>query len=140
MVKKILQWEGEIKKETKILNVDADKHLLTDQENITYEYNNLIWAADLKTLYRIVKVDKSFLKNQKLFEDTKEHIFKSRGGDSVFSLFLEVDEPLESFEKISNGHLFYTPSRQGLGQTHRIDLQNLLENLRTCLKKKFIYG
>ena len=38
-------------------------------------------------------------------------MLKNRGGDSVFSLFLEVDEPLESFRKIANGHFFYTPSK-----------------------------
>ena len=40
-------------------------------------------------------------------------MLKNRGGDSVFSLFLEVDEPLESFRKIANGHFFYTPSKTG---------------------------
>ncbi|MBW6441697.1 NAD(P)/FAD-dependent oxidoreductase [Patescibacteria group bacterium] len=138
MEKKILERGGEIKKETKIVKVDANKHLLKDQGNITYEYNNLIWAADLKTLYRIVKVDNSLLKNEKVFENTKKHILESRGGDSVFSFFLEVDEPLESFKRITNGHLFYTPSKQGLGQTHRGDLQNLLENFEN-LSKEEIY-
>lgn len=138
MEEKILQREGEIKTETKIVKVDAEKHLLKDEANITYEYNNLIWAADLKTLYRIVRTENLLPKNKKKFELTKKHISKSRGGDSVFSLFIEVDEPLESFKKISNGHLFYTPSKQGLGEIHRGDLQNLLKNFEK-LSRKEIY-
>ncbi len=31
----------------------------------------------------------------------------------------KVDKALESFAQIATGHFFYTPSRQGLGQTHR---------------------
>jgi phytoene dehydrogenase-like protein len=53
---------------------------------------------------------------------------RSRGGDSVFSLFLEVDEPLESFKSIANGHFFYTPSKKGLGEIHRSELNTLLQN------------
>jgi phytoene dehydrogenase-like protein len=43
-------------------------------------------------------------------------------------LFLEVDEPLESFGKIAHGHFFYTPLKQGLGETHRKELDDLLNN------------
>lgn len=138
MEKKISQWGKEIRKETKIIEVDSDKHLLKDQENRIYEYTNLIWAADLKTLYRVVKTDNLLIKDKKEFEETKKHIFQSRVGDSVFSLFLEVDEPLDSFKEIANGHLFYTPSKSGLGQTHRDELQNILENFEN-LSKKEIY-
>jgi phytoene dehydrogenase-like protein len=55
-------------------------------------------------------------------------MLKNRGGDSVFSLFLEVDEPLESFRKIALGHFFYTPSRIGLGETHRGELDYIIAN------------
>ena len=34
---------------------------------------------------------------------------------TVFTLFLEIDEPLETFGNISRGHFFYTPSKRGLG-------------------------
>lgn len=132
--KKILEWNGEIKKETRIVEIDADKHVLKDQANSEYEYNNLIWAADLKTLYRIVKINNLPPKNKKAFENTKKQMLESRGGDSVFTLFLEVDEPIESFKKITNGHLFYTPSRKGLGETHREELSNMLSKFEKLQK------
>ena len=56
----------------------------------------------------------------------KNKLEQHRGGDSVFTLFLEVDEPLETFQKISNGHFFYTPSKAGLGDTLWADLDALL--------------
>jgi phytoene dehydrogenase-like protein len=34
---------------------------------------------------------------------------------------------LESFKKIANGHFFYSPSKQGLGETHWSNLAEILE-------------
>ncbi len=49
---KVTERGGEIKTETKITEVIPEKFLVTDENNITYKYKNLIWAADLKTLYK----------------------------------------------------------------------------------------
>ena len=65
-------------------------------------------------------------------------MLKNRGGDSVSSLFLEVDEPLESFRKIANGHFFYTPSILGLSETHREELDFLLSNFEKVGKKQVL--
>ena len=135
---KILECGGEIKTETTIIEVMADKCLLRDQNNISYKYDNLIWAADLKTLYKIADAEGLLPKIKTKFEETKNKMLKNRGGDSVFSLFLEVDEPLESFRKIANGHFFYTPSKSGLGETSREELNNLLSNFEKVEKKQIL--
>jgi phytoene dehydrogenase-like protein len=135
---KILEWGGEIKTETKIIEVVADKCLLKDNNNITYQYDNLIWAADLKTLYKITGTNGFSPEIKTLFEESKSKMLKNRGGDSVFSLFLEVDEPLESFRKIANGHFFYTPLRTGLGETHRGELDHLLSNFEKSGKDQIL--
>ncbi len=135
---KILECGGEIKTETKIIEVIADKCLVKDQKNITYKYDNLIWAADLKTLYKITETEGLLPKIKTKFEDTKNNMLKNRGGDSVFSLFLEVDEPLESFRKIAHGHFFYTPSKLGLGETHREELNYLLSNFEKVEKEQIL--
>jgi phytoene dehydrogenase-like protein len=125
---KILEWRGEIKTETKITKVIAAGCIVKDQNNITYKYDNLIWAADLKTFYNISETEGLLPKIRTKFEETKSKMLKNRGGDSVFSLFVEADEPLESFRKIAHGHFFYTPSKLGLGETHREELDNILSN------------
>jgi phytoene dehydrogenase-like protein len=135
---KILECGGEIKTETKIIEIVADKSLLKDQNNISYQYNNLIWAADLKTLYKITRIEGFSPKIKTSFEESKSKILKNRGGDSVFSLFLGVDEPLESFRKIANGHFFYTPSKIGLGETHRGELNYLLTNFEKIEKDQIL--
>jgi len=135
---KITEFGGEIKTETKIVDVSADKQLVTDQNNIRYKYDNLVWAADLKTLYKTVKTEGLAPQISAKFEETKSTMLKNRGGDSVFSLFLEVDEPLESFQKIAHGHFFYTPSKQGLGKTHRQELNTLLSNFENVEKEEVL--
>jgi phytoene dehydrogenase-like protein len=133
---KIIEWGTEIKRETKIIEVMADQCLVRDQNDVPYQYDNLIWAADLKTLYKIVKTEGLSPKIRSKFKLAKNNLLKNRGGDSVFSLFLEVDEPLESFRKIAHGHFFYTPSKIGLGETHRGDLRDLLNHFEKVEKEQ----
>jgi phytoene dehydrogenase-like protein len=135
---KILECGGEIKSETKIIEVVADNCLIKDQNNVTYKYDNLIWAADLKTFYKITVTEGLLPKINTLFEESKSKMLKNRGGDSVFSLFLEVDEPPESFRKIANGHFFYTPSKIGLGETHRGELDYMLANFERFGKDQIL--
>lgn len=135
---KILELGGEIKTGTKIIEVLADKCSLRDENNLVYEYDNLIWAADLKMLYNNTVTDGVSSEIAAKFEEVKKRMTESRGGDSVYSIFLEVDEPLESFRKIANGHFFYTPSKVGLGETHRAELQELLANWKGIDKEHII--
>lgn len=135
---KILECGGEIKTETKIIEVLADKCLLRDQDNIHYQYDNLIWAADLKTLYKTTYTETLSPKIKTSFEESKSKMLQNRGGDSVFTLFLGVNEPLESFRKIANGHFFYTPSKIGLGETHRVELIHMLSDFERTEKDKIL--
>jgi len=135
---KILESGGEIMTETKVIEVMADKCLVKDHNNIIYHYDNLIWAADLKTLYKVTGTEGLLPKIKTLFEESKNMILKNRGGDSVFSLFLGLDEPPESFRKIAHGHFFYTPSKIGLGETHRSELDYLLANFDNLKKDQVL--
>ena len=138
LINKTIENGGEIKTETKIIKVLADKCIVIDQQNLTYEYDHLIWAADIKTFYRISETDGFSPKIKTIFEDTKEKMLDNRGGDSVFTLFVEVDEPLENFRKIAHGHFFYTPSKQGLGETHWNELNSLLHNWEKVKKEQML--
>ena len=131
---KIVACGGALLPQTKIVEVNAAQSLLLDQNNRSYKYDNMIWAADLKTLYSITGTDGLAPKIKAKFEETKIRMLQNRGGDSVFSLFLEVDEPLESFRKIANGHFFYTPAKIGLAETHRGELNYLLANFEKFTK------
>lgn len=135
---KIVESGGEIKTETKIMEILADKCLVRDQNDGRYNYDHLIWAADLKTLYKIVGTEGLLPKLKNKFAKKKSTMLRNRGGDSVFSLFLEVDVPIDRFREIANGHFFYTPSKSGLGETHRKELKELLENFKNVPKEEVL--
>jgi phytoene dehydrogenase-like protein len=136
---KLLEFGGNIKTETIICHVNPEKQIVSDNQGMQYTYKNLIWAADLKTLYRVTETSGLPPKVQSDVESSKSLVMKSRGSDSVFTLFLEVDEPVETFGKIAHGHFFYTPSREGLGETHRKELQDILTNF-SGIKKEQIFS
>ncbi len=135
---KLIESGGEIKTETAIRKVMAGDRFVIDQDEHSYKYNNLVWAADLKTFYKITEVKGFSEKVQSKFENVKASMLAHRGGDSVYTLFVEVNEPLDSFKSISNGHFFYTPSKMGLGETHREELNKLLDNWEKVSKEQVI--
>ena len=135
---KLLEFGGELKTKTKITGVFPAEHSVKDDQNLSYIYKNLIWAADLKTLYRIAETETLSPAIKATIEETRVKILRNRGGDSVFTMFLEVDEPLESFGKIAHGHFFYTPLKQGLGETHREELNDLLNNFAQVGKEEIL--
>lgn len=124
--KRFLEWGGKIMRETTIERVLAFEHRVIDQNDVDYTYQNLVWAADLKTFYKIAGTEGLSVKIRTKFEKIKSRLLEKRGGDSVFTLFVEVDEPPESFKKVANGHFFYSPSRKGLGETHWGELNSIL--------------
>lgn len=123
---KILELGGEIRTETAVTGVDPARKTVTAATGDSLRYRKLVWAADLKTLYRLTAAEHLSAEGRDRFAAEKAKMLAHQGGESVFTLFLEVDEPVASFGAIAKGHFFYTPSRQGLGEIHRGELQALL--------------
>jgi len=125
---RFLQLGGEIKRAITVERVSAGASTVTDAEGCDHAFDHLVWAADLKTFYRITDTKGCAAGVRSRFEKSKQRLLQKRGGDSVFTLFIEIDENPENFKKISNGHFFYTPSRQGLGETRWSGLDRLLKS------------
>ncbi len=119
---------GEIRTKTRVTGVDVAQRLLEDEHGNRYRYQNLIWAADLKTLYRLASTNGLPEPAQRRIAQERQKILRGRGADSVYTVYIGVDEPPETFANISHGHFFYTPSRQGLGEIHRAELKAMLAN------------
>ncbi|MGE5354815.1 MAG: phytoene desaturase family protein [Deltaproteobacteria bacterium] len=128
LTKKIQEFGGELKPSTMIKEIHASDNLIVDNEGHKYYYQNLIWAADLKTLYNQTVTKGLSSKVSENFNSMKDNILAGRGSESVFTLFLQVDLPLSYFANVSHGHFFYTPSRTGHGSIHRSELMELLQN------------
>lgn len=125
---KIGDFGGEILTRTEVKELLPDKRTLVDNKGSSYKYDQLIWTADLKQLYRVTKTENLPEEITQEIVAKKEQLDSKHGAESVFSLFIAVDEPPETFKAISNGHLFYSPSKKGLGEIHRSELKGLLEN------------
>ncbi len=140
MGQKILENGGEIQVSSEVKAVHPAMKLVQDENGQSYTYDKLLWCADLKSLYR--NLDTSSLHASVIGAITteSEKIFASRGGDSVFSLFLGVNRPPQAFASISSGHLFYTPSRKGLGDTHLSELKSLLAKDKGDITKEEIFS
>jgi len=128
VVEKIKSFGGELKPNTTIKEVYADLQYIVDDKNNQYQYQNLIWAADLKAFYNSVRIDNLSIGIKENFVQTKEKVLACKGSESVFSLYLEIDLNLSYFGNISNGHFFYSPSKHGLGEIHRTELQTMLKH------------
>lgn len=125
---KLIEYGGEIKTGTEVVEVNAGENYVKDSKDVIYNYDYLVWAADLKRFYNITDTTGLSEKAGASFSETRKRILDNRGGDSVFTLFLEVDSPLDSFREIAHGHFFYTPSKEGLGEIHRRELDDIIVN------------
>lgn len=125
-----LEQGGKILRETAIEKVMPSEKYVSDLNGNKYHYNNLVWAADLKTLYRSTSTERLPSKVIRGFEKVRNRLAIRRGGDSVFSLFVEVDAPKEYFKNIGNGHFFYSPSRKGLGELRWSGIDNVLKSVQ----------
>lgn len=133
---KILEFGGKIKTETEVKEVLANNKILIDAFGEKYEYDTLVWAADVKTLYRITRVEGLPGKISEEIKKYRDYLMPKHGADSVFIIYLAVDESPDVFKAISYGHFFYTPSKQGLGETHRAELKRLVNNWSNVQKEE----
>ncbi|MGD9605639.1 MAG: phytoene desaturase family protein [Bacilli bacterium] len=104
--------QGEIKTNSQVVRIDVDKKQVILENNEIFGYKKLIWACDLNTLYRIIEFDKN--KSLRLVIKQRKLLHQNKGGDSIFSLFLETNFDKSYFEKCSGAHCFYTPTIEGI--------------------------
>jgi len=137
MTEKITELDCELRFSTEIVQVDPVRHILVDASGAEYGYKKLIWAADLKTLYRISSEPAQHVSKKTSFSERKAKILHQKGAESVFTLFLAVDVPPEAFKSLASGHMFYTPDRKGLGDIHGSELKGMLAHWDELQKEQF---
>jgi all-trans-retinol 13,14-reductase len=135
---KVREAGGEILLETEATSIRVAERRLAGTQGLDCSYDRLLWCADLKSLYSIADTAGLDEATSRRVEAGRQRIMASRGGDSVFSLYLGVDLPPERFAAATHGHLFYTPSREGLGETHRGELAALLAPSRDASRESIL--
>jgi len=135
---KVLAHGGETRFNTHIAAVIPAEHRVTDSDGNSYAYDHLVWAGDLKTLYRMLDSSGLEAEKQDAIKSESDRILAARGAESSFNMFIGVDRPLSFFKERGGEHLFYTESREGLGETHRTELQNLIGNFDNLPKSAIL--
>lgn len=114
LVDLIIQHKGVISNNTEIVELDLEKKSVKDSQGNESFYRRLVWAADVRTLYRLVNPE--VVKDQKARQATvamKELVSDKKGNDSIYTMFLGVNLDKHYFANKTTPHLFYTPSRTG---------------------------
>jgi phytoene dehydrogenase-like protein len=135
---KILYWGGKIRLNKHVTDVIPSESKVNDSEGNRYSYDYLIWAADLKTLYRDINPVGLGTKIRNKIESKTQSVLTSKGAESVFILFLAVDRPPSYFQANGGEHMFYTPSRKGLGDVNLGERQSLIENFERKTKDEVL--
>jgi phytoene dehydrogenase-like protein len=129
---------GKISTKTDICTVDPVKRTVMDAQGNRYQYRKLIWAADLKSFYRLV-----YLENiqdthvKEAIQHRQAEVAGKVGNDSVYTMYLAVNLDKNYFERIASEHFFYTPSRLGQSQAGSIPLQAERDEVERWLKDFF---
>jgi len=134
----VLKCKGKIKVSTQIKQIIPAESKIIDSEGNDYKYDCLIWASDLKTLYQQLKTVSLSEEICRKIEIQKEKVLFSKPAESSFILNLAVNRPASYFSEKGGAHLFYTPSRQGLGITMKEEKEELLKNLESKSKKEIL--
>jgi phytoene dehydrogenase-like protein len=138
LVKKVNEWGGQIKLNRKIIRVIPYKSKVVDSEGSEYPYDHLIWAADLKTLYHSLDPVGLNSKITRKLESEKQSILFSKGAESIFIMYVGVNRPPSYFNEHGGEHLFFTPSRHGLGETNRAQRVHLINDFNQVSKSDVI--
>lgn len=135
---KILELGGQIKLNTEIAEIIPSRSIIIDSDRNEYPYDHLIWAADLKKMYRFINSDglDTVLSNE--VATLSNRMYAAKGAESVFILYMAVNRPPAYFEQHGGEHLFYTPSSQGLGETNQKERLDLIDNFEKKSKKEVL--
>lgn len=135
---KVKQGGGKISLNKQVAQILPAQSKVVDTEGAEYPYDHLIWAADLKTFYRNLDSTGLDKPTTRKYELEKQKILSSKGAESVFILNLGVNRPPSYFKDHGGEHLFFTPSKQGLGDTNRSQQVTLIENFAHMPKSEVI--
>jgi len=135
---KILNEGGKFKFNTQIEAINPSESNVVDSDGNRYDYDQLIWAADLKTLYQKLNpegLDNTVIHN---INTQTQHVLSAKAAESTFMMYLAVNRPPDYFQKRGGAHVFYTPSKNGLGDTVRSAKKVLLEKFGEKTKDEIL--
>jgi phytoene dehydrogenase-like protein len=129
---------GKINTKTDIGKIDPANRTIMDAQGNQYQYRKLVWAADLKSFYRLINLDHIIDPIVKrAIQDRQAEVANKVGNDSVYTVFLEVNLDKNYFSSIASEHFFYTPSRRGQSMAGPIPYHAGREEIERWLEQFF---
>ncbi|MBI9099438.1 MAG: NAD(P)/FAD-dependent oxidoreductase [Spirochaetaceae bacterium] len=131
--------EGIILTNRRADELHPEEKVLLDITGEGFSYDSLLWAADSKTLYRIIDIEK--IKSRKLSKTVKrkrEELELLHGGDSVFTVYLTLEKDKEFFSQKCSEHFFYTSKTKGLSSVDQNYLTHYRETGKIDLLKEYV--
>lgn len=135
---KVLTLGGEIKLNTHIAEMIPAESRVIDSHGNEYPYDHLVWAADLKTMYRSLNPAGLDAKTTAKIQTESQRIQSAKGAESTFIMHLAVNRPPLYFQQNGGEHLFYTPCKQGLGETNHAERLRLIEDFDQKSKNEIL--
>jgi phytoene dehydrogenase-like protein len=129
---------GKISTNTDIHMVDPENQTIMDAQGNPYHYRRLIWAADLKSFYKLISLENIHDRGVKeAILQRQAEVADKVGNDSVYTVYLAVNLDNNYFSHIASEHFFYTPSRRGQSQAGPVPLQAQRDEIERWLKEFF---
>ncbi len=100
---------------TLVTSIDPSNRKILDSNGKEYEYDKVLWAADLRCLYR--NVDVASIRDKRAatrIAAKAREVADKKGGDSIFTLYMALGLEPRYFSDIASAHFFYTPVTTGL--------------------------
>lgn len=119
---------GRIEYECEAAKILPAERTLFDSRGREYEWRELLWAADLCSLYGRLDMRGMHPARVGAVEREAQRYAAAQAGESVFTLFIAVDESPARFAEVSRGHFIHSLKRAGLGELHRSALADLKAN------------
>jgi phytoene dehydrogenase-like protein len=129
---------GKINTKTDICMIDPENRTIMDAQGNQYKYQKLVWAADLKSFYRLIYLEN--IRDPQVKEAVvyrQAEIADKVGNDSIYTVYLEVNLDKNYFERIASEHFFYTPSRRGQSLAGPIPLNSGRDEIERWLQQFF---
>lgn len=103
---------GEVRTGSLVTEVDLGSRRVLTAAGEAVRFRELIWAADLKSLYRAVDPGSLPSRRRRSFLKKKERVLGAKGADSVLSAYLSFEREPSVFAPLGP-HLFHTPNEKG---------------------------
>ena len=128
--------KGEVRTNTEIESIDLSSRTLTDQDGTTYQFRQLLWAADLKSLYNKIDINSQTKQNvKKAVEEMRSKLEKLEGNNSIFTVYFASKLPPAYFSDIASEHFFYTPGILGQSQAGKIPTTGSWKEIKAWLER-----